>query len=225
MIRHTSGHCKMAGLKSVSDDIGNKRQDRYQNTLIDYVAKQTARKDAVCRFSGWTAHGVRFCFLHSQSQCGEAVGNQVDKQQMYGIEQRKAHQGRPKDTKHLAHVGCQQKLNGFADIVVDPAPLVYRRNDGGEVVVCQNHICHIFRDIRTGDAHSDANVRRFDGRCIINSVARHCGNGTKGFPRAYNAGFVLRLNARINAVSLYGLPKLCIGNAIQFCARNGLRGI
>ena len=67
---------------------------------------------------------------HTQSQCWEGVGDQVDEQQMNGVQQSEAHEGGEEYAQYLGHVGCQQELNCFTDVVVNAAAFAYSRNDG-----------------------------------------------------------------------------------------------
>ena len=69
-------------LEGSADQIGDHGNDGDQNTLIDHVEAQTAGENAVGGASGRAVHGVGLSLLHTQRQGGEAVGDQVDKQQM-----------------------------------------------------------------------------------------------------------------------------------------------
>ena len=66
-----------------------------------------------------------FSTLHAQSQSREAVGDEVDPQQMDWLKDRKAQQSCAEDSQYLRQVGGQQKLDGFADVVIDPPPLFH----------------------------------------------------------------------------------------------------
>jgi hypothetical protein len=62
--------------------------------------------------------------------------------------------------QHLAHVGRQEVAQEFADVVEDPSSLPHRRDDGGEVVVGQDHLAGFLGHLGTGDAHRNADVGR-----------------------------------------------------------------
>ena len=49
------------------------------------IEAEAAGEDAVCRFARRTVHRIRLSRLHTESESREAVRNQVDKQQVYGI--------------------------------------------------------------------------------------------------------------------------------------------
>ena len=66
-----------------------------------------------------------------------------------------------KTLRTSAQIRGQQKLDGFADIIVYPPPFPDSRHDGGKIVVCENHIGNIFRYIRTCDTHTDTDIGIF----------------------------------------------------------------
>lgn len=60
-------------------------------------------------------------------------------------------------------------------------------------------------------AYSDSNIGGFYGGCVVDTVVRHGGHGTEGFPGVYDPGFMLGLHPGINARFLYFLQKLLVG--------------
>src|SRR5699024_6495459 len=140
--------------------------------------------------------------LHAQRQRGEAVGDQVDEQQVDGVQQSEAQQGGAEHAQHLAHVGGQQELDGLADVGVDAAAFLHSAHDGGKVVVGQHHVGHVLGDVGAGDAHAHADVGRLDGGGVVDAVAGHGGDGAVALPGGDDAHLVLRLDAGVNAVLL-----------------------
>ena len=137
----------------------------------------------------------------------------------------KANQGRNKDGNYLSKVGAQEELDALTNVVVDASSLFAGANDGGKVIVCQNHICNTLGNVGTSNAHTNTNISALNGRRIVNAVARHGCNHALFAPGINNANLVLRLNACINAKSLNTLLKLFIRNLIKLCAGNSLRAI
>ena len=76
----------------MADDIGSQGDGGNQQALIGDVEAQAAGKDAVLGVAGLLLHDVVLALLHAQSQGGETVGNQVDEEQMDGVQQGKAQQ-------------------------------------------------------------------------------------------------------------------------------------
>jgi len=62
------------------------------------------------------------------------------------------------------------------DVVEDAFTLFDRVQNGRKVVICQNHICGLFRNIRTQSTHGDSDVCFLERGRIINTVTSHCHN-------------------------------------------------
>ena len=216
------GHLPGTRLDAVAQDIGNHRDARNEHSLVGDVGAQSTSKNAVGGAAGRPGHGVRLTGFHAQRQGREAVGDQVDKQKVHRVEQRKAQQRGAEHPQHLAHVGGQQELDGFADVVVDAAAFLHGGHDGGKVVVCQHHIGHVLGHVGAGDAHTDADIRHFQGGGIVDAVPRHGRDGAAAAPGRHNAGLVFGLHPGIHAVLRHGLCQLLIGEGIQLRARHRL---
>ena len=54
-----------------------------------------------------------------------------------------------------------------------PAAFLNSRNDGSKVIIRQNHICNILRNIRTGNSHADTDIRTLNRGRIVNTVTGH----------------------------------------------------
>ena len=137
----------------------------------------------------------------------------------------KADQGCNKDGNNLCKVGTQEELNTLANVVVDASSLFARANDGGKVIVSQNHICNALSNIGTSNAHTNTNISAFNGRSIVNAVACHGRDHALLAPGINNANLVLRLNTCVNANCLNALLKLFVRNLIKLCTGNCLRAI
>lgn len=56
--------------------------------------------------------------------------------------------------------------------------LLHPRDDGGKVVVQQDHVGCLLRDVRARDAHGNANVSLLQRRGVVHPVTRHGHNGS-----------------------------------------------
>ena len=204
-----------------ADEVGNQCDDGYQNALIPYSQAQTAGKDTFLGISGLPLHDVRFGLFHPQSQSRETVGNQVDPQQLYRLENGEAQQGGYENGQDFGQVGCQQELDGLADVVVNPAAFPYGTDDGGKVVVGQNHVGHVFGNVGTGDPHTHADVRILDGGCVVDTVTGHCGNHALLPPCIDNTGLVFGLYSGIYGILFYSGIKFFIRDLVQFRTGDG----
>ena len=78
------------------------------------------------------------------------------------------------------------------------AALAHRRDDGGEVVVGQDHVGRLLGDVGAGDAHRDADVGRLQRRRVVDAVAGHRDDVAVGLQRVDDAQLVLRRDARVD---------------------------
>ncbi|KAG9330976.1 hypothetical protein JZ751_021297 [Albula glossodonta] len=53
---------------------------------------------------------------------------------------------------------------------------LHSSDDGGKVVVQQNHVCSLFGDVRPGNAHGHSNIGLLQRRGVIHPVSCHCHN-------------------------------------------------
>jgi len=206
----------------VADEVSRQHQDGDHGALVGHVEAQTVGENAVAGLPGGTLHQVGLPLLHAQGQSGEAVGNQVDPQQVDGLQNDEAQQGGDKDAEHLAHVGAQQELDGLADVVVDPAALLNGAHDGGEVVVGQHHVGHVLGHVGAGDAHAHADVGGLDGGGVVDAVAGHGGDAAPLLPGVDDAHLVLGLHPGVDAVVVDGLIQLLVADLVELSAGDGL---
>ena len=206
----------------MAQQVGNHHQDGYNQSLEEDVKAHAAREDAFLRITGLALHDVCLALLHSKGQGREAVGNQVDPEQVHRLQDRKANQGREEDRQHLGQVGGQKELDGFADVRVNPASFLYRRHDGGEIIVRQNHVSHVLRYVGSGDTHADADVRALDGGRVVYAVSGHGRDHALGLPALYDADLMLRLHAGVYGKLLNPAAKFFIIHLVQLGACDGL---
>ena len=205
----------------MADEVGRHGQQRDHHALVGDVAAHAAGEDSRPGLAGLALHDVALGLLHAEGQGWEAVGDQVDPQQMHRLQDGKAHEGGKEDGEHLAHVGGQQELDGLADVVIDPAALLHGAHDGGKVVVRQHHVRHVLGDVRAGDAHAHADVGALDGGGVVDAVAGHGGDEARLAPGVYDAGLVLGLYARVDADVAEGLLKGLVIHGAQLAAGDG----
>ena len=70
----------------------------------------------------------------------------------------------------LGNVRAEDVGEELADVLEDRASLLDGRDDAGEVVVEQDQVRRLFRDVGAGDAHGDADVGGLQGRCVVHAV-------------------------------------------------------
>ena len=86
----------------------------------------------------------------------------------------------------------------FAYVVVNAASLFYGGNDAGEVVIGDDHVGGLFGDLRSVEAHRDADVRTLERWRVIHAITGHCNDSAIGLPCVNDAQFVLGGDACID---------------------------
>ena len=110
------------------------------------------------------------------------------------------HPSAPVKTLHLSILPA---LRSLVTVSYTHLALFHRADNRCKIIVRQHHICHIFGNVRSCDAHSDADVRSLDGGRVVNAVTGHCRHIAGISPGVYNTVLVLWLYAGINACLLY----------------------
>ena len=84
------------------------------------------------------------------------VGSQIDTQDGDGSKRKwDIKKNEHQEGGNLRNVGSQGIGNGLFQIVENQTTLFYTGNDGGKVVVQQDHVSGLFGDVRAGDTHSN----------------------------------------------------------------------
>ena len=77
-------------------------------------------------------------------------------------------------------------MDELLDVVTDAAPFFDCVDDGSKVVVCQHHVRHLLRHVRSSNPHRDSDVGHLDCGRIIHAVARHRDKLAVRFERLYD---------------------------------------
>ena len=210
-----------AGFHEVADEIGSEHEHRYHQTLIGDIPAHAAGEDAGLRAARAALHDVLLGVFHAERERREAVGHKVDPEQVHRLEDREAQERGDEDADDLAHVRAEQELDGLADVVVNAAAFLDRADDRGKVVVREHHVGHVFRHVRTGDAHADADVGGLDGGRVVHAVAGHGGDVPGVAPGVDDARFVLGLYAGVNGNFLKDLRELLVAHLAELRAGDG----
>ena len=107
-------------------------------------------------------HDVTFHSLHAQCDGRQAVGDQVNPQQLHRKQWSlvpQQHGG--KDGHNLTDVGAQQEADYLTDVGIDASTFADSIDNGGEVVVGQGHVGSAFGNVGAGDTHSTADISCF----------------------------------------------------------------
>ncbi len=100
--------------------------------------------------------------------------------------------------QHLAHVGRQEVAQELADVGEDGTAVAHRCDDGGEIVVGEDHARRLLRDFGAGDPHRDADVGFLQRWCVVDAVAGHGDDVAVLLQRLHDAQLVVRRHARVH---------------------------
>lgn len=120
---------------------------------------------AVGHFPRRTRHHVVYFRIHSYRQRGTGVGDEVDPQNLGG-QQRQRHclvactcqthgageDHAEEDREDFSHIGGEKIAQELFDVVEDDPALAHRGDDGGEVVVAENHLQSFLGHLGSCDA-------------------------------------------------------------------------
>ena len=73
-------------------------------------------------------------------------------------------------------IGAEQVMNELLNIVEDCPTFLDGVDNRREIIVDKHHVGSVFRDVRSRDAHRDADVGHLDRCRVVNTVAGHGDN-------------------------------------------------
>ena len=158
---------------------GSETESSHVCPVDNYVDEQLLGHDTnldVMRRAGHDIVGGR---LHAQAHCRETRRDHDDPQYFDGRkrESRKATfvpEGESdEESASLCDVLSEQVQNKFLDVVECTSPFVNCVDDTGEVVIRQDNIRSVFCDVRSGHAHSDADVGALECWTVIHTITCH----------------------------------------------------
>ena len=160
--------------------------------------------------------------VDAQRDRGQRVRRKVDEQDVHRLD---GHFGQPdadgdEQNEDLGDIARDEELDDLLDIAVHPAPLADGALDGRKVVVQKDHIRRVLGNVRTRDAHGDADVRLFKGGRVVHAVARHGGDGAVRADGADDAQLIRGGHAREHDALFDRLFQLVVAHRVELGARN-----
>ena len=114
------------------------------------------------------------------------------------------------------------ETNKFQDVVVDRTTTTHSLNDGGEVVVSQNHVAGFLGDFGSGDAHCHADISSTKCSGVVYAIASHCNDFAVCSKRLNNAHFVLGRDARTNSNRSNAFCEFFVRHRLEVVTRHDL---
>ena len=161
--------------------------------------------------------------LHAQGQGGQGVGDQVEPQKLHrhqgGLVE--VEEGGQKQRHNLADIAGEQVVDGLFDVGIDAPALLYRLDDGGEVVVGEDHVRRALGHVGAGDPHGAADVGHLQGRGVVHSVPRHGHHHALLLPRLHDPHLVLGGHPGIDGEPVHVLLQQLLGHEVQVLPGDG----
>ena len=103
----------------------------------------------------------------------QAIREQVDAQHLNDAHRRaRAHEDADHEQEHLTEVRGQKERHEGAHVLIDPPPLLDRRDDGRERVVREDDVGRLACRLGSVPAHRDADIGAPERRGVVHPVAR-----------------------------------------------------
>ena len=139
------------------------------------------------------------CRLTAKGQSRQRIHNQIypqnlrNSQRLVDVDKR-----RDKVNRHRRSVNRQLKDDKFADRIINRATIKNGLLDAEEIIVKNNDVACLLRHL-SATAHGKADVRLFQGRGIIDAVARHAHDKVQLLRQTHKAQLIQRQRTRNNA--------------------------
>jgi hypothetical protein len=140
--------------------------------------------------SWFFVHDIQIRWVEGESGGWETIGDQVDPEELDWDEGFwDAEGGGKEDADDFTDVGGNQVSDKLFHVVVDGSTFADRSDNGGKVIVSENHIGSGFGNSGTG-SHGDTDFGFLQSWGIIDTITSHGGDVTVGLKVGNNLGFV-----------------------------------
>ncbi len=116
------------------------------------------------------------------------------------------------------HIAGKQERDGVFDVGVDAAAVDHRLDNGGEIVVRQDHGGGVLAHLSAGDTHGHADVRLFQGGRVVDAVAGHGDDAAAALPGVDDADFMLRGDTGVDRDAGQLFIQLAVRHSVQLHA-------
>ena len=142
--------------------------------------------------TGLPFHDIGVRGLQGQADGGKLLCHHIDPQDLGGQKGEGKSQGNgEEDGGQLGKADREQIGGAFSDIVEYPPPLLDGADDGGEVVIGDDHIRGLFGDLGARPAHGYADIGSSQSRGVVHSVSGHGYDVASCFQGLHYADLVL----------------------------------
>ena len=179
---------------------------------------QTEVDEAVrLRVTRRAVHDVGFLFFVRHGDGRNHVGAEIDAQDEHrGERQRQLGGDVAEERRNLRNVGRERVSDRLLEVIEDETTFFNTVDDGGKVVIHENHVGGFLGNILTGDTHGDTNVTLLEGRSVVDTVTGDGDDFTTTLAVFDNQKLVSRRHASPNNLLVVesGIPLFALFNRI-----------
>jgi len=148
-----------------------------------------------------------------------SLGRLTDPENLHRVEGRlEPQRGAEKDEGEAGCAGGELEGQEVLDVVEDGFALFNGVEDGGEVVVGQDHVGRLLGDVGAVHAHGDANVGLLERWRIVDPVSRHGDNIAAGLEGPDDFQLVVRVRSRKDGGVVHCSGKVLLGHGVDLIA-------
>mmetsp|Transcript_32173 Transcript_32173/g.77792 ORF Transcript_32173/g.77792 Transcript_32173/m.77792 type:complete len:469 (-) Transcript_32173:2054-3460(-) len=213
-----------SGVRRVDDDGRSDDAPGQEDGSEDDAKEEITSDESLPDASGGECHDA---ILGGLDGGDEPERNRADKVGVQDLDGGNGSIGQPGEQSHQ-HGHALRVVDGgvheedLTEVVPHDATLLHGVNDGGKVVVRQNHLGRLPRDVGPLLPHGDSHIRRLERGCVVHTVARHARNLSHGLQRLHDANLVLGTRPRKDVVRHDRLHELLVAVGVELRPRHGL---
>ena len=218
LVSHRLGLVSL-GPEDGTDDGKSKSGGGHGNTEEEVTADET-----LANLAGGLVHDAILGGLDGTDETKSDGADQVRVENLDGSQRSvgKTTDDTEKDGHTLSVVDGGVDEENLTKVVPDDTALTDGGNNGGEVVVGQNHLRSLTGNIGTLLTHGNTHVGGLEGGGVVDTVTGHGGNLSLGLEGLDNADLVLRRGTGEDVVGHDGLLELIVGHGIHLGTGDGL---
>ena len=218
LVSHGAGLVSL-GPEDGADDGNGKSGGGHGNTEEEVTADET-----LANLAGGLVHDTILGGLNGTDETKSDGADQVRVENLDGSQRSvgETTDDTEKDGHTLSVVDGSVDEEDLTKVVPDDTALTDGGNNGGEVVVGQNHLGSLTGDVGTLLTHGNTHIGGLEGGSVIDTITGHGGNLSLGLEGLDNADLVLRRGTSEDVVGHDGLLELIVGHGIHLGTGDGL---
>ena len=211
------GACQSSAASRKANVVCSHNKDADDCALYQQSQHEVFAHDGLFWISWFLIEQVFTRWFHTDCNCRQGVGQEVNEQQVYRLEwDWQCKQRGVENAQDCGHVTRKQELDRILDVCIYITSIGYSLNDGCKVIVCQDHCSSIFRNFRTCDTHCNTDICFFQCRSVVDTVTGHRNDLAFLLPCVYNADLMLWRYTGINRNMFQFLAQFFVAHLVEF---------